>query len=288
MLERIDRVQMAVPDAAAAAEGWAALLGAEPAAQDKVAGLGARRTSLRIGNGWVELLEPDGAGAVADAVASRGPHLFAAGASTHDLDALLAHIRRRGVDPLVEGGQAFLDAAATGGRGLRVVLSREQTLPAVGALDFFYEVTNLVADAPKATAECVELFGLDASAFVPIDSAHYGYDGTLTLFDPEQLHRFEMIAPREPKNTMGRFFSKQGESLYMAFAESRELGAIEERARELRAGHTSEPRREDREGVEPNTVFLHPSTRGGMMLGISGSTLAWRWSGHPERVVEPA
>ncbi len=288
MLERIDRVQMVVPDAAAAAEGWTTLLGAEPAAQDKVAGLAARRTSLRLGNGWIELLEPDGAGVVADAVRSRGPHLFAAGASTRELDALLERIRKHGIDPLVEGGQAFLDAAATGGHGLRVVLSREESLPAVGAVDFFYEVTNLVADASKASAECQELFGLDASAFVPIDSDHYGYDGALTLFHPDALHRFEVITPHAPKNTMGRFFAKQGESLYMAFAESRELGAIEARARECRAGHTPESRAEQRKGADPHTLFLHPSALGGMMLGLSGPTVAWRWSGHPERVVDPA
>ena len=284
MLERIDRLQLAVPETGAAAEGWLTLLAAEPAGEDKIAGLGARRRRLRLGQGWLELLEPDGAGPVADAVARRGAHLFAAGASTRDLDGLLARIRERGADPLVEGGQAFLEPAATGGHGLRLVLSRDEALPAVGAVDFFYEVTNLVHDARKATAECVELFGLDPSAFVPIDSGHYGYDGTLTLFDPERLDRFEMITPRVPKNTMGRFIAKQGECLYMAFAESGELAAIEERARQSGAGYTAEPSAEKREGAAADTVFLHPPALGGMMLGISGPKVAWRWSGHPERI----
>src|SRR5688500_17285683 len=87
MLTRVDRVQVAVADRPAAASAWASLLGAEMAGEDVVGPLGARRTSLRLGNGWVELLEPDGAGGpVAEALAERGrPHLFAGGVAVADL-----------------------------------------------------------------------------------------------------------------------------------------------------------------------------------------------------------
>ena len=37
-----------------------------------------------MGTGFIEVLEPDGAGILSDAVANRGPHLFAAGASCLD------------------------------------------------------------------------------------------------------------------------------------------------------------------------------------------------------------
>ena len=40
MLKRIDRLQIAVPDRAAVAEKWIALLGAEPNGEDKIAALG--------------------------------------------------------------------------------------------------------------------------------------------------------------------------------------------------------------------------------------------------------
>ncbi|MEN8181948.1 MAG: VOC family protein [Myxococcota bacterium] len=224
MLKRIDRLQMAVPDRDAVAKGWSELLGAEPAGEDRVASLSARRTRLRLGSGFVELLEPDGAGRIGDAVAKRGAHLYAAGAATDDFAALVAHLRSQGIDPVEEG-----------------------------------------------------------DAFVPIDSKHYGYAGTLTLFDRDRLGRFEVITPHDPRNTMGRFFSRFGESFYMAFAESHALGAIEARAREIRAGHTPEPPSEGRVG-DANTVFLHPAALGGMMLGLSRPTQAWQWSGHPERV----
>src|SRR5690606_40214953 len=79
VLNRVDRVQLAVPDAEEAARGWISLLGAEKAGEDRIAGLGARRLKLRLGNGWVELLTPDGAGQIADAVSARGAQLYAGG-----------------------------------------------------------------------------------------------------------------------------------------------------------------------------------------------------------------
>jgi hypothetical protein len=283
MLKQIDRVQMAVPDRMAAAEGWVALLGAEHAGDDRLAGLAARRSRYRLGAGWIELLEPDGAGPVADAVAGCGAHLFAAGTSTEDLEGLVARIRERGGAPLVEGGQAFLAPVDTGVPGLRVVLSEELSPPPLGAIATLYEVTCLARDVPTAAGRCADRFGLDAGSFVPIDSSHYGYDGTLTLFDPERLDRFELITPRIPANTMGRFFARRGECLYMAFAESGDLAAIEERARERGAGFTAEPPPEKRDERGAHTLFLHPPALGGMMLGISRPSWAWLWSGRPER-----
>jgi hypothetical protein len=274
---------MAVPDRGSVARSWGEVLGAQPAGEDRVASLGALRTRLRLGNGFVELLEPDGAGPIGDAVAKRGAHLYAAGAATDDVAALVAHLRSQGIEVAEEGGQAFVDPSRSGDVGFRVVLSQDEEREIVGDLDFFYETTLLVADARAAAERCASIFALDPAAFVPIDSKHYGYAGTLTLFHPDLLGRFEVITPYDAAKTMGRFFSRFGESFYMAFAESPSLGAIEVRARELGVGHTPEPPSEGREG-DANTVFLHPDALGGMMLGLSRPTQAWQWSGHPERV----
>ncbi len=282
MLDRIDRVQMAVPDRKAAAACWIAILGAEPDREDRVTTLAARRTRLRIGQGFVEILEPDGEGAIAEAVRANGAHLFAAGASSPDLDALLARIRSRGGSAVVEDGQAYLGADA-GLPGLRVVLAPSERRPPVGAVDLLYEVTYLVADAPEVVARCADVFGLDASHFVPIESPHYGYRGTLTLFDPGRLDRFEIVHPGVATKTMGRFFAKRGASLYMAFAESGSLAAIEDRARSRGAGCTAFPPANQRDAHGMQTLFLHPPALGGMMLGISRRNWAWTWSGSPER-----
>jgi len=283
MLKRIDRVQMAVPERSAVAAHWIELLGAEPAGEDRVRCLAARRTRLRLGDGFVELLEPDGAGPIGDAVRKRGAHLHAAGVVTDDLSALTAHLRGLGFEAALEGGQAFVDPTTAGQVGFRVVVSPEEERERVGEVDFFYEVTLLVEDAAASARSCAALFGLDARAFVPIRSEHYGYTGVLTLFDSEQLGRFEVIRPEDPGKTMGRFFSRFGSCFYMAFAESSALATVEARARQRGVGHTPEPPAEGRSG-EPDVLFLHPAALGGMMLGLSRPTQAWQWSGHPERV----
>lgn len=285
MLERVDRVQMAVPDAAAASANWERVLGAEHESGDRVACLGAKRTTWRVGNGRVEFLEPDGAGAVQDALAAKGgPHLFAAGVSTPDVDELVGHILKQNVSVTKEGAQAYLGAADAGDFGLQVVISREEELPRVGVLDGFYETTLLVSDAPGRVQRCADIFGLDTGNFVPISSDEYGYDGTLTLFQPNRLHRWEIITPTNTEKTMGRFFAKFGECYYMAFAESDELPAIEAQAKAEGLGHTPVRPRDRAANQSADTVFLHPPTLGGMMLGISRRTMAWSWSGQPDKV----
>ncbi len=157
MLKRIDRVQIAVPDRAAAVERWATLSGAEMAGEDPVAALGARCSCLHPGS--------------------------------------------------------------TGVPGLRAVLSTEEILPSVGAIDFLYEATLLIDDPTAAVACCAYIFTLDADIFVPIGSEEFGYDGSLTLFRPNQLFRFEFITPTDAEKTLGRFYARTGPSHYMSFAE---------------------------------------------------------------------
>jgi len=284
MLTRVDRVQMAVPNAAAAAQKWREVLNAEPGGSDKVACLGAKRTSYRIGRGWVEFLEPDGEGAVADALKRRGgAHLYSAGAACNDMDAMRAHLEKVGAKPVTEGGQVFIDPVNTGPGTPRTVVSADEDLPPVGDLDWLYEVTLLVPNEETASERYARLFDLNPDNFVPIESKQYGYRGILTLFHPDLLGRFEVINPYDTTKTMGRFFQKFGEEFYMAYGESAKVLEIEERVREAGLGHTVTPegKPEDRPS---DTLFLHPETLGGMMLGISRPTMGWQWSGHPERV----
>ncbi|MBT3330688.1 MAG: hypothetical protein HOK21_15880 [Rhodospirillaceae bacterium] len=285
MLKRIDRLQIAVPDRAAVAEKWIALLGAEPNGEDKIAALGAKRSRLRLGTGYIEILEPDGTGIVADAVNKRGGgHYFAAGVSTDDVPALVAHMASTGVETVSEGQQAFLAPEATGNMGLRAVISREETLPSVGAIDFLYEATLLVNDPDTAIARCADVFALNRDIFVPIPSKEFGYNGSLTLFQPNRLFRFEVITPVDMEKTLGRFFARTGPSFYMSFAECSQLDLIAERAMARGDGFTPVPSPIQDDQGRAETIFLHPPSLGGMMLGLSRPTLAWRWSGAPDRV----
>ncbi len=283
MLQAMDRVVMVARDAGAVGACWERLLGARPDGAQPRPALGARGHRWRVGNGVLEVLVPEHDGLASRALDARGPHLFAGGFSTADMEAFAAHLDRLGIQPLWDGERLVLDEAATGIPGLRLVVSASEPQPPVGLIDRFYELTELVGDAGQATARAAEVLGLDPGAFQPIESADYGYRGTLTLFDPARLDRLEIITPEREGTTMNRFYQRIGGGLYMAFAETGELAEIERRAREAGVGHTAVPGPDARDALGPHTVFLHPGALGGMMLGLSRRSYAWTWSGHPER-----
>jgi hypothetical protein len=284
MLLGMNRVVLAAPDAGVAGAGWERFLDATPAGVSRRPALGARSHAWRLGDGWVEILVPDGPGIVAGALDARGPHLFAGSFTTADLGAFCRHLMTLGIAPLWDGERIVLGEAATGVRGLRVIVEPHDPQPPVGLIDTFYELTDLVDDADRETGRAARVLGLDAGTFKPIESEQYGYRGTLTLFHDDRLDRLEMITPDRAGTTMRRFFERNGSGLYMCFAESGELGEIERRAREAGAGYTAVPAEGERDGLGAHTVFLHPKTLGGAMLGLSRRSYAWTWSGHPERV----
>ncbi len=284
MLKAMNRVLLATNEPEAASLQWQQLLDAEPTGREARPALGAEAHLLRLGDGWVELLAPTGDGIVAEAVSARGAHLFAGGFTTADPDGFRRHLESEGIEPFIDGERLMLDEANCGVPGLRLFVGPEDPQPAVGLVDRFYELTDLVADSARETARVARVLGLDDTVFVPISSEPYGYDGTLTLLDPDRLDRLEMITPNRSDTTMHRFYERVGGGLYMCFAESGELEEIERRAQEAGAGHTAVPREGKRDSLGAHTLFLHPKSLGGMMLGLSRRSFAWTWSGHPERV----
>ncbi len=285
MLDVVDRIQIAAGDALEAAKGWETLLGARPVGEDEVTCLGARRYTYRLGQSEVEFLEPNGSGAVHDAMQKRGrAHIFAAGASTPDPAALKAHFEQSGISHHEEHGQIHALMPNPAGNDFRFVLSKSSEGDSVGEIDFLYEVTLLGGDCRALEAELVRLFELDAEIFCPIKSDTFGYEGKLTLFDKDRLHRFEVITPWTSDTTMGRFLERQGDCFYMAFAQTASMPLIEERAREAGAPITVDRPDDRAPGQTPDQMWLHPAALGGVMLGLSRPTMAWKWSGHPERV----
>lgn len=287
MLKHIDRVQLAVTDAAEAAKGWVRYLGAELEGTHTYTCLGAAAHRYRLANGYVELLEARGPGAVADALATRGGnHLFAGGATTDDMPGLIKHLDANTTPYELEDRQLHLDLTLAGISGLRMTVTEHEDRPPVGALDFLYEVTLLHEDAEAATKRFCELFGLNAAHFSSITSDKFGYWGTLTLFDPDGLHRFEVITASAPDKTMGRFFAKTGPCLYMAFGESATMPAIEQAVAADGLAQTVDRPEARPKDQTADQMWLHPVTLGGMMLGISRPSMAWSWSGRPDRVEE--
>ncbi len=280
MLTRIDRIQAAVTDRQAAATAYGRLLGADVIEENRLGPLAARRTVLALGTGEVELLEPDGSGAVADFVARHGPGLFAAGVAVADIEAASAGFERAGLRGEREGRQIFLSPEALGIVGLRVVVTEDSDRNGgTGPVDFLYEVTHLTNDAASSARAIADRFGLRQEHFAPIESEQYGYSGILTLFAPDRLDRLETITPSDPGKTMGRFFAKRGPSLYMCFAESKDTAEIRGRL----MTHVPRDWTGPTEGPDPDVLFVHPKALGGVMIGISRTGVAWTWSGRPER-----
>ena len=278
MLEHVDRMQIAVRDREAAAGTFAHIFDAATVRDDEVKALGAKRRVVHAGTSQFELLEPNGDGPVADYVAEWGEGLFAAGFSTHDVNALASRLSSRGLQFTEEGGQLFIAPDQT--PGLRMVISKEENRPMVGLMRYLYEATNLINDHKAAADFYADRFGLDQSRFSPLTSHDYGYTGQLTLFNPpERLDRIELSQITDPHQPMGRFMTRRGgETLYMCYIEVEAIAPIAERMKAKGLRHTSGG---EHSGGETN-MFIHPTALHGVLMGVSRTNWAWTWSGRPE------
>jgi hypothetical protein len=283
MLKRVDRVQIAVANCNAAEKVIEEVFGGELVRRDKAAPLEAKRSTMQAGSSLIELLEPDGAGAVQDFIAKWGSGLFGAGFSVDEPDAAAHHLTKCGVNFDQSAGQLYLDPGATS--GMRTVISQHDERAPVGAINWVYEVTNVVGDWKSASDRYARIFGLDAAKFSPIESKQFGYTGALTLFDPPaRLDRIEIAQIIDPNLAMGRFHQRRGDSLYMFFVETDDVSALEQRlqARGSRfAAHTR-----DEAGLAE--LFIHPSAFLGVLIGVSRTEHAWTWSGDPARAKRAA
>ena len=279
MITRIDRMVVTAPRRNLAAEAWQRLLGAEVVREDRVSYLAATRTVLRVGASEIELLEPDGIGLAAQHVSRSRTAIFAIGLAAEDLGAAQASLDARAIHHVREGGQIWMSGEWTGVPALRIVLTQDERRPGAGMLQHIYEATHLHQDHRRSVQRMANTFQLDRKHFVPIRSEAYGYDGTLALFHPDRLDRIESITPFDRTKTMGRFFARQGASLYMFYAEARDTKALRDRLLEHAPAHWTGPR----EGT-PDNLFVHPQALHGVLLGVSRESVAWTWSGHPERV----
>ena len=277
MLTRIDRVLVTAHDAAAVASRWVELLDAQKLREDTIAPLAAKRIVLGVGDAELEILEPTGAGPVARHVAAGGG-AFAAGVATRNIHRMRRRFAEAGIVPTQFGQQFFVDGGRIGVPGLNVVVSPHVDRPRYGLLTNLYEVTHLTGDPNTAAAAIARVFDLKARNFVAIHSAAFGYDGVLTLFDPDALHRIETINPFDRTKTMGRYFDRYGPRLYMCYGETDRLPELRNRVKKLAASDWTGS------DTDQNGLFVHPRALGGVMLGVSRDSYAWTWSGRPDRV----
>jgi hypothetical protein len=283
MLDRVDRMLMAVKDRARAAQTFARVLGAVPDRELHSAAYGAQCSVMRVGESELELCEPAGPGPVADFLARWGEGLFAAGYASARLDALAARLDSLGAAYTREHGRLLVPGTTTA--GFPMVISPLVERPRVGQVSFFYEATNtLQSDWREVAQRYAGLFGLDPTRFSAIASKRFGYEGTLTLFDPPaRLDRIELSQTfADRPGAMRRFVEKRGgDSLYMCYLETHDFDGLKRRL--LEAGATLIPRGPDL-AAERDGGWVHPKDLHGMLLGISRTTLGWEWSGRPALV----
>ena len=275
MLERVDRILLAVRDRQEAAETFGDILGAEKVRDDEVRIYNSKRAVVQAGDSEFELLEPAGDGLVADHLEQWGEGIFAAGFSTNDLPGVSKTMADAGLRFSEEDGRLHAEPDQT--RGMRTVISQAEARDTVGHISYVYEVTNVVDDHEKTAAFYAKAFGLDQSRFHYIPSEHWGYIGTLTLFDPpNRLDRIEITQTTDDTKSMGRYYGRRGQSIYMCYVETPDVSPIVERLEAREARYTPQPE-------EPSGgLFIHPTALCGMLMGVSRTNLAWRWSGQPE------
>ncbi|WP_288251483.1 hypothetical protein [uncultured Hydrogenophaga sp.] len=244
--------------------------------------LNARVRRLAVGGSEVELCEPSGAGPVRAHLERFGEGLVFGGATV----ANLADFERQLVAQAVRFTRAdqrlYLESADL--HGLPLVVSAEPVSArarAPGPIEFLYELT-MVLRSPwqDIAARYVSGLGLQTGHMVGISFPRFGYDGTLMLFDPDRLDRIELSEAHDPAFAMGRFSAKRGDALYMCYVQTDDLQDVIDRLGKKGARWT---RRTDTPR-ERDGLWIHPSALNGVLMGVSRHSLAWQWSGRPDRV----
>lgn len=134
MLERVDRMLLAVHDRAHAADTFVRLLGALPQREYVSTALAARGTVLALGESELELWQPTGAGPVSARLEKLGEGLLFAGYATRRLGDLAHRLEARGL--AFERADEHLYLPATSTFGFPMVISPWAERAATGPMGF--------------------------------------------------------------------------------------------------------------------------------------------------------
>jgi hypothetical protein len=284
MLERVDRMQIAVADRTRAADTFCRLLGARVAREEGSDWLNCERTVLALGESELELCAPRGPGPIAGHLARWGEGLYAAGYASSRLDALAAHLETLDAPFVRDGSQLQIPGTTTA--GMPMVISPLKVRPRAGPVSFLYEATNALDSDWRAASDLyTRLFQLAPAKFSTIESSRFAYAGTLTLFDPpHRLDRIELSQTfADRPGAMRRFVERRGgDSLYMCYVEAHDFRGLKQR---LAAGGATLIPRGQNLASERDGLWVHPKSLHGVLLGVSRTSLAWGWSGRPELVL---
>ena len=264
MLERTDRIALAVADVEPAIESYRVIFDAEVAGDEKDAAAGARRVTLQWGRDQVELYQPTGDGPVARFLAAGRPGLFAGGFASADPAALAARLESAGARVHEQGPERFCvypeDLDGTG-----VILTRSAERERVGLADKIWQITYAVPRLQPAVERYSELFGLGERFTNYYDSEQFGYTGAITWFDARDgapLDSLEYLEPTGPAKNVARFVARHGPGVYMASIEAQPdaIAELHRRVLDTGGGWAGNER----------VGFIQPRRLAGLLVGIVG------------------
>jgi hypothetical protein len=225
----LDRVVVAAREHEPVPDALRRILGAEVVGRDQLPFWSAKRTTLRAGVSEIEVLEPDGVGAVADFVGRRGPGLFAVGFAAATLKEFRLHLEAQGVFYEKHDRQLFLSAdKGVDLPGLNVVISPAEEREPAGLLQRLCGAT-LLTRHPEAGPALARILGADSSRLSKLSQTPLGLTATLLRVGDGLAHCLAILAPWDASTSIGRLFLRYRPHLYMASAHSEQLAAIRER-----------------------------------------------------------
>lgn len=284
MLKSVDRILVAVNDLDSAEKNYQDVLGAYQIKDFRSDYLNANVRRMALGSSEVELCAASGEGPVKARLEQFGEGLIRGGVTTSDLNAFHQYLKDHKVGCVEADGRLYLESSDL--YNLPLVVSTEPSEShkrAPGPIEFLYELTMVLRSSWKDVATAyVDRLGVKREHMENIDNSRFGYQGALMMFQPQlqKLDRIELSEAHDEAFTMGRFSRKRGDALYMCYVQTDNLADVIHRldSRNLPWTGRSAP------APERDGLWIPPSVLNGVLMGVSRTSHAWLWSGHPERV----
>lgn len=284
MLKRVDRILVAVNDLDKAEKNYHEILGAARIKDFKSDYLNANIRLMALGSSEVELCAPSGEGPVKTHLGQFGEGLIRGGVTTNDLNVFHQYLKDHKVGCIEADGRLYPEASDL--YNLPLVVSREPSTPnerTHGPVNFLYELTLVLRSNWQDVATAyVDRLGVKREHMVNMNNSRFAYVGALMMFEPQQerLDRIELSEAHDEAFPMGRFSRKRGDALYMCYIETDDIADIIQRLDSRKLPWT--PRSSTSQ--ERDGLWIPPSVLNGVLMGVSRTSHAWQWSGHPERV----
>ena len=260
MLERTDRLALAVPDVDAAISTYARIFDCTVVDDRRDVEAGARRVTLQWGQDQLELLEPQGPGPVLDFLQRERSGIFAGGFSLADPAALANRLEDKGIKVHQQEADRFI-VFPDDFHGIGIILSRRVDRDRVGLSDKIWQITYAGPGLTQELDRCTDLFDLATRFTNQYTSEQFGYDGAITWFDARDgglLDSLEYLEPTDPHKAVARFVKRNGSGIYMASIETDEVEQIKARIERAGPGWS---------GTEFGG-FIHPRRLHGLLIAL--------------------